>query len=133
MVNIHDLNHKIFIFELLNVLNGLFSSLFQPVSSALMGELSAKKLRRKVYHLRYFFTNAGAAIGSVFGGYLGITASSNNFLYAAIFYIIYAIVLTIVFNRMKNLTENSFLKKATIRESYNVLLNDKKLQILFFL
>ncbi|MFC7419396.1 MFS transporter [Iodobacter arcticus] len=124
-----DAHTRIIIFAVLNTLCGFFSSLFHPVSAALMGDLSPVELRGKIYQLRYFFTNIGAALGPALGGWLGINASRDNFLYTCYFYIFYFLILSFVFfhNRNNALTLTT-VKRQKFKESYTALLGDKKLQ-----
>ena len=121
-------SQRLIVFATLNTVCGLFSSLFHPASSALLGDLSPAELRGKIYQLRYFFLNVGAALGPMIGGWLGANASRDNFLHTGYFYLCYALILTALFLKRKNAQNDSIVRKSSFKESYQALLGDKRLQ-----
>lgn len=79
---------------LISLLNGLCNSFFEPVSKALMADLSENTQRLRIFSLRYLAINIGGAIGPLLGAYLGLAASATPFLLAGSVYFTYATVLT---------------------------------------
>jgi len=67
----------ILLFFLLSLLNGLCRSFYEPVSQALMADLTAKEKRFKVFSLRYL-RGGGSSAGSVVRGYGQYPAFLHN-------------------------------------------------------
>ncbi|WP_424645697.1 MFS transporter [Chromobacterium vaccinii] len=125
-----NIGMKLMLFSLLNAGCGLFSSLFHPVSAALMGDLSPARLKGKIYQLRYFSINVGAALGPVIGGWLGANASRTNFLHTSYFYLCYALILTAIFIRKSRMESATAVKRSSFKASCRVLAGDRRLQYL---
>ncbi|MCY7798453.1 MFS transporter, partial [Bacillus haynesii] len=64
--------HDFMWFLLLNILSGLCHSCFEPVSKALMAELSEREMRFRIFSLRYLAINIGAAVGPLLGLVIGL-------------------------------------------------------------
>lgn len=86
-------------FFLLNALNGLCRSFFEPTSRALLSDLTKPEYRLLVYNLRYGAINVGVAIGPLVGLQIGSAKSTMPFLVAAGVYILYTIVLALQFKK----------------------------------
>ncbi|PEM47283.1 MDR family MFS transporter [Bacillus wiedmannii] len=91
-------NH-ILSFFLLNALNGLCRSFFEPTSRALLSDLTKPEYRLLVYNLRYGAINVGVAIGPLVGLQIGSAKSTIPFLVAAGVYILYTAILAFQFKK----------------------------------
>ncbi|MFP7175746.1 MDR family MFS transporter [Priestia filamentosa] len=92
--------HELIWFLVLNILNGLCHSFFEPVSKALMADLSESTIRLRIFSLRYLAINIGAAIGPLVGTYLGLVASATPFIITGIVYLCYAISLCLMLQKV---------------------------------
>ena len=113
---------------LLNTLNGICKSFFEPVSQALIGDLTDKQSRKKVFSLRYTAINAGVALGPLIGAAGGLSSSGNAFLFTGLFYLIYSVILHLLLNRFDEDTikqENKIL--PSFFESFTILKKDRVL------
>ena len=79
-------------FAILNGLNGLCGSSFNPVSSALISDLSKPEDRKRIFYLRYFAINLGATFGPVVGAWLLVFGPSIGFCVTAIFNFLFFLV-----------------------------------------
>lgn len=86
-------------FFLLNALNGLCRSFFEPTSRALLSDLTKPEYRLLVYNLRYGAINVGVAIGPLVGLQIGSAKSTIPFLVAAGVYILYTVILAFQFKK----------------------------------
>ncbi len=87
------------VFILLNSLNGLCRSFFEPASQALMADLTEKELRVRVFSYRYTAINIGAAVGPLLGSYLGLFSANLAFIITAFVYLVYFILLVMLFRK----------------------------------
>lgn len=123
-------NH-VWIFLLLNSLNGLCRSWFDPTSRALLADVTEKKYRLQVFSARYYAINVGAAIGPLVGTYLGSGESMAVFYITGTVFAMYSVVIIIL---MKKYTRNVSFEKVsnlTFKAASTVLAKDRVL--LFFL
>lgn len=81
------------LFMLLNMLNGLCRSFYEPVSQALMADLTEPSKRREVFSLRYMAINVGVAVGPLLGAFFATMNGSLPFLLTGIIYLIYGVTL----------------------------------------
>jgi MFS family permease len=81
------------IFLLLNMLNGLCRSWFEPVSQALMADLTEPEKRLKVFSMRYMAANFGVSAGPLLGAWLGVGQGSFPFLVTGFIYVLYGVIL----------------------------------------
>lgn len=118
-------------FILLNALNGLCNSFFEPTSQALMADLTEKKKRIKVYSLRYTAMNVGASGGPLLGAYLASTSAKLSFAITGTTYLIYAVVL-VLFMRKLDLQKEGQTKKTAVSfgDAFKILRTDKALRYL---
>ncbi len=116
-------------FFLLNALNGLCRSFFEPSSRALMSDITPKEQKLMVFNLRYAAINVGAAIGPLIGFILGAATSTSVFWITAIVYFIYGVALLIAFKLFstEGLEENQ--ERVTIVDTVKVLYADKFLMV----
>ncbi|MGZ6550719.1 MAG: MDR family MFS transporter, partial [Tumebacillaceae bacterium] len=117
------------LFLVLNILNGLCRSFFEPVSQALMGDLTEPEKRLQMFSLRYMAANTGVAIGPMIGAWFGMVAGSTPFLVTGVIYLVYAVVLHILLNRFGiNQIEGQKREHVTIRSAGQVIVRDMALQ-----
>ncbi|WP_456271063.1 MDR family MFS transporter [Bacillus sp. AK031] len=117
-------------FILLNALNGLSNSFFEPTSQALMADLTEKKQRLKAYSLRYTAINIGAAAGPLLGAYLADVSAQSTFIITGSIYFLYAISLTLLMKRFKLTNESSGTSKVTFVAALNIVKRDSALRYL---
>ena len=75
-----------FWFALLNLLVGVCSSFFWPVTQALIADRVSEAQRPVIYRYRYVITNVGGGLGPLLGVTLGIAAAATAFLVTALSY-----------------------------------------------
>lgn len=81
------------LFMLLNMLNGLCRSFYEPVSQALMADLTEPAKRLKVFSMRYMAINVGVAVGPLLGAFFATMNGALPFLITGTIYFIYAVTL----------------------------------------
>ncbi|OAS22399.1 MDR family MFS transporter [Paenibacillus oryzisoli] len=81
------------LFMLLNMLNGLCRSFYEPVSQALMADLTDPSKRMQVFSLRYMAINVGVAVGPLLGAFFATMNGALPFLLTGIIYLIYGVTL----------------------------------------
>lgn len=81
------------LFMLLNMLNGLCRSFYEPVSQVLMADLTEPEKRLKVFSMRYMAINVGVAVGPLLGAFFATMNGALPFLLTGIVYFIYAVTL----------------------------------------
>jgi len=86
-------------FFLFSLLNGLCRSFYEPVSQALMADLTEKEKRFKVFSLRYLAINVGVAVGPLLGALFATLDSALPFYITGIIYFVYAFSLYLLLNR----------------------------------
>ncbi|MFC7371686.1 MDR family MFS transporter [Fictibacillus iocasae] len=118
-------------FFVLNALNGLCRSWFEPISRALLADVTTKENRQSVFSARYFAINVGAAIGPVIGTSLGTSSSTSGFLITSAFYAAYACAVVLLMQRYKEAGQSQAEQKYSIQDAFTVLAADRVL--LFFL
>lgn len=110
-------------FVVLNSMLGLCSSFFEPVSQALMADLTTNETRKKVYSLRYTAINIGASTGPLLGAYLAISNAKLAFVISGTIYLIYALILTV---NMKDYVQISTGQApVTMKSAFQVIRKDK--------
>lgn len=85
------------VFLLLNLLNGLCRSWFEPVTQALMADLTPADKRYRVFSMRYLAANIGVAVGPLLGAWLGTGKGSLPFVVTGSVYLLYGALLYILF------------------------------------
>ncbi|WP_246120328.1 MDR family MFS transporter [Cohnella terricola] len=91
--------NNVFIFFLLSLLNGLCRSFYEPVSQALMADLTEKEKRFQVFSLRYLAINIGVAVGPLLGALFAALDSTLPFYITGVIYLVYAFSLYALLNR----------------------------------
>lgn len=112
-------------FFLLNALNGMCRSFFEPTSRALLSDLTKPEHRLMMFNLRYGAINVGVAIGPLVGLQLGSAESTTPFFIAAIMYALYTIVLALQF-RKYHIGEEKIEKteRVTFMDSLRIIRKD---------
>lgn len=114
-------------FILLNAINGLCRSFFEPASQALMIDFTEEKKRRRLFSFRYTAINIAAVIGPLCGVWISSLSSAKvPFLITGSMYAIYGIFLVFVFKKYE-VTPKKDAKKQTIIQMFKVVLADQKL------
>jgi MFS family permease len=118
-------------FILLNALNGLCNSFFEPTAQALMGDLTEKKNRMKAYSLRYTAINIGASVGPLLGAYLATTSAKLSFALTGTTYLIYAFVLFFFLRKLViPQTEQNNKKSVNFGDAFRIIKSDKAFRYL---
>jgi MFS family permease len=86
-------------FLALNLLNGLCRSFYEPVSQALMADLTPREKRFRVFSLRYLCINIGVSVGPLLGALFGMMSGRLPFIITGSIYLFYAIVLYALLRR----------------------------------
>ncbi|MCZ8522828.1 MULTISPECIES: MDR family MFS transporter [Paenibacillus] len=116
-------------FMLLNMLNGLARSLYEPVSQALMADVTDREKRLNVFSLRYLAVNIGVAIGPLAGAYAGAAQAWLPFLLTGILYLVYACALYILLRVFGiDRIEGEQRSGVTIPAAWRVIREDKVLR-----
>ncbi|WP_456277934.1 MDR family MFS transporter [Bacillus sp. AK128] len=114
------------VFLVLSILNGVCKAFFEPVSQALMGDLTEKDIRPKVFSLRYTVINMGVAIGPLLGVFIGLSSSGVGFIITGIFYIIYSIVLHLSFSKVQVPSNCGQLEQEhSLKQSFLMMKKDR--------
>ncbi|ULT59142.1 MFS transporter [Neobacillus drentensis] len=118
-------------FILLNAINGLSNSFFEPTSQALMADLTDKERRMKVYSLRYTAMNIGASVGPLIGAYLATASAKLSFAITGTTYLLYAIVLVYFLNKLVIQNQGQHVKKnVPFGDAFRIIRTDKALRYL---
>ncbi|MFC5469359.1 MDR family MFS transporter [Cohnella suwonensis] len=113
------------VFFLLSLLNGLCRSFYEPVSQALMADLTPKETRFKVFSLRYLAINVGVAVGPLLGALFAAMDSSLPFFITGCIYLVYAVTLYMLLNRFGiRRIEGEQKGGQTFRSVWNVVRGD---------
>ncbi|WNR43226.1 MDR family MFS transporter [Paenibacillus roseipurpureus] len=113
------------LFMLLNMLNGLCRSFYEPVSQALMADLTEPAKRRQVFSLRYMAINIGVAVGPLLGAFFATMNGALPFLLTGVIYLIYGITLYALLIKfgIKQI-EGEKKSKITFGSAWNVIRKD---------
>ncbi|AMQ73112.1 MULTISPECIES: MDR family MFS transporter [Bacillus] len=112
-------------FFVINALNGLCQSIFEPASRALLSDISKEENRLKMFNLRYTAINIGVVFGPLLGLRLGAAKTALPFLFAGFTYFLYGLSLVFSFRKFKLDENNRKENKTTIATAFNVTRKDK--------
>ncbi len=87
----------LWVFFLVNTLNGICRAVFEPTSRALLSDITPPEHKLLVFNLRYAAVNLGVVFGPIIGLQLGSAKSTFPFLIAGVVYIAYGLVLFMQF------------------------------------
>ncbi|MFD2614295.1 MDR family MFS transporter [Paenibacillus gansuensis] len=116
---------------LLNILNGLCRSWYEPVSQALMADITEKEKRFKVFSLRYMAINIGVSVGPLMGAAFALVNGKLPWLVTGVFYLMYAVTLQLLLNRfgIRDI-EGEKKEGASLKAAWNVIRLDKAFRYL---
>ncbi len=115
-------------FMVLNALNGLCRSFFEPSSQAMMADLTSVDKRKRVFSLRYTAINIGASLGPLLGVYVAQFSTSLPFLLTGMMYLLYGVTLFIMLNRY-SITHTIPVHQLPMLDSLIVIWRDKTLLV----
>jgi MFS family permease len=112
-------------FLLLNVLSGLCRSFYEPVSQALMADLTPPEKRYRVFAMRYTAINLGVAVGPIIGATLALQGDEIPFILTGMIYLLYVISLQFLLNHfgIKQI-EGQKKEQITFRKAWDVVIHD---------
>ncbi|MDX1805590.1 MAG: MFS transporter [Paenisporosarcina sp.] len=113
-------------FMVLNALNGLCRSFFEPSSQAMMADLTSVDKRKRVFSLRYTAINIGASLGPLLGVYVAQFSTSLPFLLTGMMYLLYGVALFIMLHRY-SITHSIPVHQLPMLDSLIVIWRDKTL------
>ncbi|MHA6480840.1 MDR family MFS transporter [Paenibacillus sp. strain BS8-2] len=114
------------VFALLNAVNGLCRSFYEPVSQALMADLTDQEKRYEVFSLRYLAINIGVAVGPLLGTLFAAMEGSLPWTITGLIYIVYGILLHILLHKFGiHHIEGDKREAVTITRSWNVIKGDR--------
>ncbi|MCG3085348.1 MFS transporter [Anoxybacillus sp. LAT_35] len=116
---------SVWTFFLLNALNGLCRSFFEPSSRALLSQVTKQEHKLLVFNLRYAAINVGAAIGPLVGLKIGASSSTTAFFVTSFVYFLYFILLVTLFSKYTIEKHGDASEHVTLRNAVNVLGNDR--------
>ncbi|OWA37407.1 MFS transporter [Saccharibacillus sp. O16] len=117
---------EIWMFFVVNVLNGLCRSVFEPASRALLSDTTPPEHKLLVFNLRYAAINIGVVFGPIVGLRLGSAESLLPFVVAGAVYIVYGLVLVLQFAAHRSvLTVRHEAAPPKIREAFAVTSRDR--------
>ncbi|RJX39271.1 MFS transporter [Paenibacillus pinisoli] len=114
------------IFALLNAINGLCRSFYEPVSQALMADLTGKEKRYQVFSLRYMAINIGVSVGPLLGTLFAAMSGRLPWIITGCIYLCYGVLLHVLLNKFGiRSIEGEKKEPVTIGQSWNVIRRDK--------
>ncbi|WP_454191662.1 MDR family MFS transporter [Paenibacillus sp. Marseille-Q7038] len=120
--------NQIWMFFVMNALNGLCRAVFEPTSRAMLSDITKPENKLLVFNLRYAAINLGVVIGPLIGLQMGSAESGFPFIIAGAVYIVYGIVLIIQFavrpEQVKLPSEEGGFK-VSLREAFTITSRDR--------
>lgn len=118
--------NEIWMFFVVNVLNGLCRSVFEPASRALLSDVTPPEHKLLAFNLRYAAINIGVVFGPIVGLKLGSAESLFPFVVAGVVYVIYGLVLVMQFTVHRGaMSVRSDAQPPKIREALAVTSRDR--------
>ncbi|WP_102692303.1 MDR family MFS transporter [Rummeliibacillus pycnus] len=115
------------LFIVLNAINGLCRSFFEPATQALMIDFTEEKKRRRLFSFRYTAINIAGVIGPLCGVWISSMSNAKiPFFITASMYAVYGVFLIFTFNKYV-VTPQKQAQKQTILQMFKVVLSDQKL------
>lgn len=115
------------LFVLLNAVNGLCRSFFEPGTQALMIDFTEDNKKRRLFSVRYTAINIAAVIGPLVGVMVSkLSSPAVPFIMTASMYALYGLFLIVVLNKYE-MRQKLLVKGQSIRHIFAVLLSDRKL------
>jgi len=117
------------LFLILNLLNGLCRSFFEPSAQAMIADLTPEEKRMRVFSIRYLAIHIGTAIGPGIGAALALLSASLIFWTTGFMYWIYAGLLIVLMMRIQVKETVDGSKPPTgLADAFRVLMRDRILQ-----
>ncbi|MCR2806573.1 MDR family MFS transporter [Paenibacillus soyae] len=114
------------IFALLNAINGLCRSFYEPVSQALMADLTEKEKRFSVFSLRYMAINIGVAVGPLLGTLFAAMSGRLPWIITGCIYLAYGLLLHLLLQKFGiRRIEGEKKEPVTMAQSWNVIRRDR--------
>ena len=118
------------LFIVLNAVNGLCRSFFEPGTQALMIDYTVDERKRRLFTVRYTAINIAAVIGPLLGVWISsLAVASTPFIIAGVMYAVYGFFLIFILNRYPS-QQQKLHKKQRIQD---VLLTVAKNRVLLYL
>ncbi|UFJ41458.1 MFS transporter [Brevibacillus humidisoli] len=122
------LTANVLVIFLLNIFLSLCISFFDPVSKALMGDLTPPEKRMRLFSFRYTAVNIGFAIGPLIGTALALIDQRVPFLIGAVIYLLYVVFLQFAFRYFAyEDVQTTAEEKITVRSAVEVIRYDRVL------
>ncbi|MCM3315308.1 MFS transporter [Rummeliibacillus stabekisii] len=118
------------LFVVLNAINGLCRSFFEPGTQALMVDFTENNKKRRLFSVRYTAINIAAVIGPLLGVWISNMANASiPFMITGLMYSMYGVFLLFVLNRYQS--QQQILKsKGHLGAIFMTIGKDKKLLLL---
>ncbi|MEK4425074.1 MDR family MFS transporter [Solibacillus sp. FSL K6-1523] len=114
-------------FVLLNALNGLCRSFFEPGTQALMIDFTEDAKKRRLFSVRYTAINIAAVMGPLLGVWISnMSSAAMPFMITGIMYAIYGVFLIIVLNRYE-MKQQKLAADHRIGTIFSAVRKDQKL------
>ncbi|SDY13148.1 MFS transporter [Thermoactinomyces sp. DSM 45892] len=114
-------SQSVLAFFLVNALNGLCKSMFEPSSRAFLSDITDEKKRLLIFNLRYAAINIGVVFGPLVGVVMGSSRSTTPFLFAVAVYALYGLVLIYQSRAYATLFQkNDLSERISLRRAFHV-------------
>lgn len=114
----------VWMFFIMNMLNGLCRAVFEPTSRAILSEITEEKNRLVIFNLRYTAINVGVVFGPIIGLHLGASTDLTPFYYAAGTSFLYGLTLVYMLTAYKIGSPSAGKPIVTVKEAVGVLRKD---------
>lgn len=120
-------SNQIWMFFIVNTLNGLCRSLFEPTSRALLSEVTPQEQKLLIFNMRYTAINIGVVFGPLLGLWFSTNGSSSSFIMAGCIYVLYTVVLMFQFGKHPiHIESNSTTEqRITLKKALRVISQDR--------
>ncbi|MGG1678096.1 MDR family MFS transporter [Neobacillus sp. NRS-1170] len=112
-------------FLILNALNGLCRSIFEPTARAMLVDVTPQETRVEVFNIRYFAINLGGAIGQIIGLFIGGAQTMIPFMISAGIYLVYGFLIFIWSRKYPIKVTREKEEKNTFGESLKIISKDR--------
>ena len=120
------------LFIVLNALNGLCRSFFEPGTQALMIDFTEDTKKRRLFTVRYTAINIAAVIGPLLGVWIAkLSSASTPFIITAVMYAMYGVFLLVVLKRYEP-QQHKLGKPSRVADIFIALAKDRVLLMLIF-
>lgn len=118
-------------FVVLNAVNGLCRSFFEPGTQALMIDFTENEKKRRLFSVRYTAINIGAVMGPLLGVWISsLSSPAVPFVITGTMYAMYGLFLLVILNRYE-MKQQMLSHKQNIWAIFKAVFQDQKL--LFFI